>query len=180
MKKMIILFIAAMFCVSLCGCSLLNLGLDLGNSPTQNEAMEQGTVTTQNAKAFYNKVLESSALLDLVATDVCAAWKDATYDYNLSTKDVNDAIEKAKNAHDDNIKKINELDVEIRNLFEAAKNEMKDFSSQYAVKEVMTAYSEYMDSVLNANEALDTGGYLGVSMAKDSLDRALRNLFAEL
>lgn len=180
MKKMITLFIAAMFCASLCGCSLLNLGFDLGNSSMHNEAMEQGTDTTENAKAFYNKVLESSALLDLVATDVCAAWKDASFDYNLSTKDVNDAIEKAKNAHSDNIMKINELDKEIRDLFDKAKEEMKNLSAEFALKQVMTAYSEYKDSILKANEALNTSGYVGVSVSKESLDRALRDLFVEL
>ncbi|MBQ7045843.1 MAG: hypothetical protein IJN65_05055, partial [Clostridia bacterium] len=84
------------------------------------------------------------------------------------------------NAHSDNITKINELDKEIRDLFDKAKDEMKNVSDEFALKQVMTAYSEYKDSILNANEALDTSGYVGVSVSKDSLDRALRNLFTEL
>ena len=57
---------------------------------------------------------------------------------------------------------------------------MKEVSAEFALKQVMSAYSEYKDSILNANEALDTSGYIGVSAAKSSLDRALRDLFTEL
>ena len=134
---------------------------------------------TESAKTFYDKVNESKVLIDLVATDVCAVWKDANYDHSFSTKDVNDAIEKTKNEHSENIAKINELDKEIRDLFGKAKDEVK-YSAEYELERVMTTYIEYKDSVLNANEALDSSGYIGVSLSKDSLDRALQDLFVEL
>ena len=57
---------------------------------------------------------------------------------------------------------------------------MKSVSAEFALKQVMTAYSEYKDSILKANEALDVSGYVGVSVSKDSLDMALQNLFTEL
>jgi len=142
--------------------------------------MTEEVNTTENAKNFYDKVIESKFILDKVATDVCAAWKDATLDYNFSTKDVNSAIEKAKNAQSENIAKVYELDKEIRKLFDKAKTEMKDVSAEYALKQVMTEYSEYMDDIINANEALDSSGYISISSSKDSLDRALQNLFVEL
>ncbi|MBQ6936738.1 MAG: hypothetical protein IJN49_09350, partial [Clostridia bacterium] len=108
-----------------------------------------------------------------------AVWKDANYDHSFSTKDINNAIEKAKNEHSENIAKINELDKEIRDLFGKAKDEVK-YSTEYELERVMTTYIEYKDSVLNANEALDSSGYIGVSLSKDSLDRALQDLFVEL
>ncbi len=168
MRKILSVLLVFILSISLSGCALLNV------------KMEENIDSTENAQNFYDKVNESKVILDLVATDVCAAWKDASYNYNLSTKDVNDAIEKAKNIHSDNITKINELDKEIRDLFDKAKDEMKKFSAEIALKQVMTAYSEYKDSILNANEALDESGYIGVSSAKSSLDRALQDLFTEL
>ena len=168
MRKILSVLLVFILSISLSGCALLNV------------KMEENIDSTENAQSFYNKVNESKELLDLVATDVCAAWKDASYDYNLSTKDVNDAIEKAKSAHNDNIIKINELDKDIRNLFDKAKDEMSNVSAEFAFKQVMTAYSEYKDSVLKANAALDASGYVGVSVSKDSLDRALQDLFTEL
>ena len=168
MRKILSILLVFILPISFSGCTLLNVNMD------------ENVDSTENAQSFYNKVNESKELLDIVATDVCAAWKDAAYDYNLSTKDVNDAIEKAKNSHNDNITKINELDKEIRDLFDKAKGEMKNISAEFALKQVMTAYSEYKDSILKANEALDARGYVGVSVSKDSLDRALQNLFTEL
>ena len=168
MRKILSILLVFILSISFSGCTLLNFNMD------------ENVDSTENAQSFYNKVNETKELLDIVATDVCAAWKDASYDYNLSTKDVNDAIEKAKNIHSDNIIKINELDKEIRDLFDKAKDEMKEFSAEIALKQVMSAYSEYKDSILNANEALDASGYIGVSAAKSSLDRALRDLFTEL
>ena len=168
MRKILSVLLVFILSISLSGCALLNV------------KMEENIDSTENAQNFYDKVNESKVILDLVATDVCAAWKDASHDYNLSTKDVNDAIEKAKNIHSDNITKINELDKEIRDLFDKAKYEMKNASDEFALKQVMTAYSEYKDSILNANEALDASGYMGVSSAKSSLDRALQDLFTEL
>ena len=102
MRKILSVLLAFILSISFSGCALLNV------------KMEENIDSTENVQNFYDKVNESKELLDLVATDVCAAWKDASYDYNLSTKYVNDAIEKAKNIHSDNITKINELDKEIR------------------------------------------------------------------
>ena len=167
MRKILSILLVFILSISFSGCTLLNVN-------------DENVDSTENAQSFYNKVNESKELLDIVATDVCAAWKDASYDYNLSTKDVNEAIEKAKNSHNDKITKINELDKEIRDLFDKAKDDMKNVSAEFELKQVMTAYSEYKDSILNANEALDEMGYIGVSYSKKSLDRALQDLFTEL
>ena len=181
MRKILSVLLGFILSISLSGCALLNVKMEENIDSTENaQSFYNNVDPTENAQSFYNKVNESKELLDIVATDVCAAWKDASYDYNLSTKDVNDAIEKAKNAHSDNIIKINELDNEICDLFDKAKDEMKNVSDEFALKRVMTTYSEYKDSILKANEALDTSGYVGVSVSKDSLDRALRELFTEL
>ena len=129
-----------------------------------------------NVHAFYDKVVEAEAVLDIIATDVCAAWKDAAYDHNLSEKEINEAIENAKIENSANIEKLNEYDAEIEELFSAAKVSF----SKSEVKWVMTAYIEYRDSVLNANNSLDLTGYRGVSLKKNTLDNALRNLYVEL
>lgn len=169
MKKIISFLLVIVFCISLNGCAFLSVL----RSETPNS-------TEQYASTFYNKVSESKILLDRVATDVCAAWRDAASDYTLSTKDVNDAIEEAKQEHSESIAKINSLDTEIRELFTEAKEEAKNFIQEEALKRVMTSYSEYKDSILGANEALDPGGYMSVSFSKGSLDSALQNLFTEL
>ena len=168
MRKILSIVLVFILSISFSGCTFYNV-----------ETAEK-TISTKNAKKFYNKVTESEVLLDLVATDVCATWKDAVYDYNLSTKDVNNAIEKAKKSHSDNILKINELDEEICTLFDKAKDEVKGFSAEIALKQVMTTYSEYKDSILKSNEALNTFGFNEVSVSRDSLDRALQNLYVEL
>ena len=177
MRKILSILLVFILSISFSGCTLVDVNMDENVDSTENA---QSFYNKVNAQSFYNKVNESKELLDIVATDVCAAWKDAAYDYNLSTKDVNEAIEKAKNSHNDKITKINELDKEIRDLFDKAKDEMRNSSAEFALKQVMTAYSEYKDSILKANEALDGSGYIGVSFAKSSLDRALQNLFIEL
>ena len=168
MKKIFSIFLVLILSISFSGCGLFNVNLD------------EFVDSTENAQKVYFKVNESKAILDLVATDVCAAWKDASLDYNLSTKDVNDAIENAINAHSDNIVKINELDKEICDLFAKAKDETKNIFVESALKQVMTAYFEYKDSILKANEALETRGYIDISLANDSLDSALQDLFVEL
>ena len=61
-----------------------------------------------------------------------------------------------------------------------AKDETKDFFVESALKQVMTAYFEYKDSILKAHEALETRGYIEISLANDSLDSALQDLFVEL
>ena len=141
--------------------------------------MGNNDVSLENAKNFYDKVNECKALLDLVATDVCAAWKDASQDYTLSTEDINNAIENAKKTHSENIAKINELDKEIVDLFAKAKDEA-NLDVEFALRQVMTTYYEYKDNILNANEALNSHGYNDISISKDRLDSALQNLFAEL
>ena len=40
----------------------------------------------------------------------------------------------------------------------------------------MTAYTDYKDSVLKADASTNPGGYTDASTAKNSLDKALRNL----
>ncbi|MBR3837350.1 MAG: hypothetical protein IKJ74_04305 [Clostridia bacterium] len=168
MKRIFSIFMVFVLTVSLSSCGLLNV------------FMAGNTGSTENAKAFYDKVNESKTLLDLVATDVCAAWKDATRDYTLTTNEINQAIETAKNAHSENVARISELDKEICDLFDKAKDEVRGFSAEYVLKSAMTAYSEYKDSILNANEALDSTGYIGISVSGDSLERALQELYVEL
>lgn len=168
MKRILYILSAFILSISLSSCSLLNV------------LTSNNDVSLENSKNFYDKANECKALLDLVATDVCAAWKDASQDNTLSTEDVNNAIENAKKAHSENITKINELDKEIVDLFAKAKDEIIDFSVEYVLKQVMTTYSEYKDAILNANEALNPNGYYDISSSKSSLDRALQDLFAEL
>ena len=168
MRKIFAIILVLILSFGIGGCALLHL------------KVEEKTTSMESANKFYAKLTESKSLLDLVATDVCAVWKDASLDYDFSTKDVNDAIEAAKISHSDNIARIHELDKEICDLFDKAKDEVKDINTELALKRVMTSYFEYRDSVLNANDALNPSGYVDVSISKDFLDKALRDLFAEL
>lgn len=168
MRKIISILVIIAFTISLFGCAFPDV------------MSVESTTSTQNAKLFYDKVCECKEIIDFVATDVCAAWKDAVFDYNLTTKDINAAIENAKDAHSENIGKINELDKEIIVLFDGASEDNMGISAEYALKQVMKAYAEYKDAVLYANEALDSRGYHSISVSKEALDRALRDLFVEL
>ena len=69
MRKILSVLLVFVLSISLSGCALLNV------------KMEENIDSTENAQNFYDKVNESKVILDLVATDVCAAWKDASYDY---------------------------------------------------------------------------------------------------
>lgn len=186
MKKLISILLIFVVSASLSGCGYLRYEFSKDFNSSEIDAPNEGNTSNESADSigsaekFYDKVNESKVLLDLVATDVCAAWKDAAYDYDLTTEEVNNAIEKAKSKHSEDISKINEFDKEIRDLFDKAKKENKKYNVEIELKRVMTAYSEYKDSVLNANEALDSGGYMGVSLSKKSLDDALQDLFVEL
>ena len=52
-----------------------NLSISFGGCALLNVNTEENTDSTVNAQNFYDKVNESKVILDLVATDVCAAWK---------------------------------------------------------------------------------------------------------
>ncbi len=172
MKRLIAVFLVVLFSVSLCGCALVKR--TQGSESTVEKAPEN------HAKAFYDKVVECQAILDKVATDVCAAWKDACADYELSTNEINQKIEAAKKANNDNIAKANELDKEINSLFEKAKESTDEYQLEGAIKDAMSSYVEYKDSILNANEALNSLGYMDIERTKRSLDSRLRDLLVEL
>lgn len=170
MKKHVVFLAMLILSILMSGCTYSNY-----SKPATTKEVK----TTENVQAFYDKVVESKVVLDEVATDVCAAWKDASSDYKATTKDINNAIEKAKKAHSENINKIKELDTEIQALFKKAKEEATDLTMELVLKNVMTRYSDYKDSILNANEALDSG-YYGIMSSEDLLGSSLRDLFVEL
>ena len=168
MKKHVVFLAMLILSILISGCTYSNY-----SKPATTKEVK----TTENVQAFYDKVVETKVVLDEVATDVCAAWKDVPWD--ATTKEINNAIEKAKKAHSEDIDKIKELDTEIQALFKKAKEEATDLTMELAIKNVMTRYANYKDSILNANEALDYG-YTGVVSAEELLDSSLKSLFVEL
>ncbi len=176
MKKHVVFLAMLILSILMSGCTYSNYSKPVTSKPATTKEVK----TTENVQAFYDKVVESKVILDEVATDVCAAWKDASSDYKATTKDINNAIEKAKKAHSEDIDKIKELDTEIQALFKKAKEEAPNLTVEFAIKNAMTRYSDYKDSILNANEALDSFGYVSISSAEDILESSLHDLFAEL
>ena len=174
MKKHVVFLAMLILSILMSGCTYSNYSKPVTSKPATTKEVK----TTENVQAFYDKVVESKDILDEVATDVCAAWKDAPWD--ATTKDINKAIEKAKNAHSEDIDNIKKLDTEIQDLFKKAKEEAPSLAMELVLKRVMTNYSDYKDSILNANEALDSYGYASISSAEDILESSLHDLFSEL
>lgn len=197
MKKFILVFLVFALSVSMSGCALLlskaeekayeqtmdtyeQIMGDIYEQTFENNEAQETVASTEDAKKFYDKIREGKTILDLIATDVCAAWKDASSNYKATTKEINDAIEKAKDANSENIKALNEIDSEILVLFDKAKKQTQDYLLQIDIKQVMTRYSEYKKLILEANEALNSNGYLSISTTEGLLERALVDLFVNL
>ena len=163
MKKLLSVFlIVVLFVSSFSSCGMLL------------ESSEDTQKIYDDTKEFYNTVLENKKLLDAVATDVCTVLKDANY--SLSTKQINEKIQKELSDNQKTVDKIINTNNEIDALFYNVKNGYASIQ----VAAVMNCYLEYYDSIIKADAALDSGGYLTIAFNKDKLDSALRNLYIVL
>ncbi len=177
MKKVVCLFFVIIFVVIFSSCAYFQQYEESRRSE-DSRRVEESLLAEESyyitAGDFYDKIVESIALIDVIATDVCSVWQDA--DYDDSAEKINKSIQKALSEHQEKIDAVKNLDVEIQAVYETARLSVVSAKVIY----VMTRYIEYRDSVFNANAAFERHGYSDVSWNKESLDSALRELYVLL
>lgn len=157
MKKIIALCLTLAVIFSLCAC-----GSSSGGSFANLEK--------EDLSEFHEKVSESQTLLDDVADDIYTNWYDAIYNDKFS-EDINIAIASARVDHEDDLERIEELDSEISDLFK----KVKDGTQADLVKDVMSAYSDYYEFVVNVS-----GSFNSYSAEKETLKKELASLLRDL
>lgn len=176
MKKILAMMIALLFVFSLVSCGIFDRSEQIRaeQSRLAEEYIAQQAEYLEAAREFYTKISENAALIDAVASDICAMWKDA--DYDTTTKEINKKIARILEEHKENIDEINAFDKEIAQLLSKAKLS----TARFQVEQAMKSYIEYRDSVLKADAAFMGSGYIDISYNKSSLDNALKDLYVKL
>ncbi len=151
MKKLIACVLGLAILLSLAGCG--------------------GSSSKQQLSDFYNKIKESQELLDIVADAIYSNWYDAIYEDEFD-EDINVAIYSAQADHADDLARIETLDTEIAELFKAVKDTEGTGS---LVKDVMSAYSDYYEFVVNVS-----GSFKSYSAEKETLKKELASLLRDL
>ena len=149
MKRILALALAVILCFSMTAC---------------------GNKTTEKLTSFYDKVTESQELLDTVADDIYSNWYDAIYEDEFN-ENINLAIASAQIDNEENLEKIETLDEEISAIFK----EIKDSEQGDLVKDIMYAYSDYYEFVVNVS-----GSFKSYSADKESLKKELASLLKDL
>ncbi|MBE6740221.1 MAG: hypothetical protein E7565_07885 [Ruminococcaceae bacterium] len=120
---------------------------------------------------FHDKVAESQELLDDIADDVYSNWHGAIYDDEFN-ENINLAIASAMADHEADLDRIEVLDGEIAELFKSVKDD-KECGS--IIKEVMSAYSDYYEFVVNVS-----GSFNSFSASKETLKKELASTLKDL
>lgn len=120
---------------------------------------------------FYDKLVESRDLLDSVADAIYDNWYDAIYEDKFS-ENINLAILSAQIDHSEDLDRIEALDAEISDLFRDLKD---DKNTGKLVKEVMSAYSDYYEFVVNVS-----GSFKSYSADKETYKKELASLLKDL
>ena len=120
---------------------------------------------------FYDKVAESQELLDSVADDIYSNWYDAIYEDEFG-EDINLAIASAQIDHEEDLNTIESLEDEITALFKTLKD---DPENGRLIKDVMSAYSDYYEFVVNVS-----GSFNSYSADKETLKKELASLLKDL
>ena len=157
MKKYFSLFLAFAIVFSMTACG-------------SSQPAETTNPDKQNLTEFHEKVLESQELLDTVADDIYSNWYDAIYEDKFN-ENINSAILAAQIDNADNLEKIEALDKEIAELFK----KVKDTEQGDLVKDVMSAYSDYYEFVVNVS-----GSFKSYSADKETLKKELASLLRDL
>lgn len=149
MKRVLSLLIVCTMIFSLCGCGL-------GES--------------KNLSVFHEKLTESQELLDSVADTIYTNWYDAIYEDEFNG-DIDQAILAAQIDHSDDLEQIEALDAEIGELF----GKLKDGKNGDLVKDVMSAYSDYYEFVVNVSGSFNT-----YSADKETLKKEFASILKDL
>ena len=123
-----------------------------------------------NLQDFYDTVSEVQGLLDIVADDIYTNWHDAIYEDEFDG-DINTAILMAQIENSENLSQIDELDKGIADVFK----KVKDGKEGDLAKEIMSAYSDYYEFVVNVS-----GSFKTFSAKKETLKKELASLLKDL
>ena len=133
-----------------------------------------GCNDNKKVEEFYNLVCESQQALDAVADDIYDNWHGAIYDNDFSGN-INIAIYRAQLDNEENLTLIDENDVKIQDLYK----EVKDSKYSSEIKDVMHAYSDYYEFVVNVSGSFNTYKAQKEELKKE-LASSLKNLQFEL
>lgn len=123
---------------------------------------------------FYEAVTESQTKLDTVADDIYSCWYDAIYNEKYSG-DINTAIATAQVINSENIDFIELNEATIQSLYK----DLRDSKYSTEVKDVMSAYSNYYEFVINVSGSFNSYSSSKEPLKKD-LANALKRLYFEL
>jgi hypothetical protein len=149
---------------------LLALFVVFSISACEDNVAESTSPGNDNLADFHSKVSECQELLDTVADDIYSNWYDAIYEDKFN-EDINTAILMAQRDNAENIEKIETLDAEITALFKL----VKDTEQGDLVKDIMSAYSDYYEFVINVS-----GSFKSYSADKETLKKELASLLRDL
>lgn len=158
MKKVLAMVLVLALSLSFAGC-----GKDSGSSGG-------GGSSSKKLQTFYDKVSESQALLDQVADAIYDNWYDAIYNDEFG-ESIDLAIAYAFSDNKEEVDKIKALDAEITEAFKS----VKDGSQSDLVKDIMSAYSDYYEFVINVS-----GSFKSYSADKETLKKELASLLKDL
>ncbi|MBQ8605405.1 MAG: hypothetical protein IJ408_01595 [Clostridia bacterium] len=176
MKKIFAIIMLIVLSLSLCSCEAYDIFRE--ELTAKKQAAEQER--TETYKAFYDEVSRSKVLIDSIASEVCAVWKDSENDTIANqTQKINQLLSK----HADTVNQINERSEKIDELFKNVKalesENYYDYAIEYS-KDVMRSYVDYKDLTVNANPALDSMGYIAITAAESTLEENLQYFYVEM
>ena len=119
---------------------------------------------------FYATVKQSQACLDEIADDIYDNWHDAIYNKKFGG-DINKAVYYAQLDNESNLNAIETNEPVIHDLYK----EIKDSDLSTEIKEVMAAYSDYYEFVVNVS-----GSYESFSAGKENLKKDLASALKHL
>ncbi len=123
---------------------------------------------------FYDTVVESQSHLDIIADRIYSYWYDAIYN-DKYLGDINIAISSALSASSDNVDFVTSNEEKIQALYK----EVRDSELKSEIKDVMSAYSDYYELVMNVSGSFNTYS-ANKETCKKALATALKNLSMEL
>ncbi len=119
---------------------------------------------------FYETVVSSQECLDIVADDIYSNWYDAIYEDEYGGS-IDLAIAYAQIDNEENLKIIKDNDAIIKELYKKVRNSV--FEDE--IKEVMSAYSDYYEFVVNVS-----GSFNSFSASKETLKKELASALKDL
>ncbi len=149
------LFLAVVLCLPI----FFAVGCDLGGASDQSSISQ-----------FYDAVVESQTHLDTVADTIYSYWYDAIYKDKYSGS-IDRAIAYALSDCSEDIDFVKTNETTIQALYK----DVRDSELKSEVKEVMTAYGDYYEFVINVS-----GSFKSYSENKETYKKALATALKHL